>query len=140
MATLVRPTVAALPLTVPDLVCVLDVDAFAAETTSDLQTLVQDVFHILLEDEGSNPDDPTRGVGVDNYLNGTLAKANRLPAKIEQQLLEDDRIDACSASLSAQPDGSYGLHIVITVDGTVVPLDYTYTTATGLQPGLPEAA
>ncbi len=128
-----------LPLTVPDVVCTLDVDPMAAETQSDLETLEQDVFHILIETLGSNPDDPNRGVGVEELLSGKLDDVQKLTGRCEQQLLEDDRIDACKATLTPQSDWSFILHIEIGVDGTVLGLSYAYSATAGLTP-LPPAS
>lgn len=128
-----------LPLTVPDVVCMLDVDPGAAETTTDLETLEQDVFHILIETLGSNPDDPNRGVGVEELLSGKLDDVQKLGPRCEQQLLEDDRIDTCKATLTEQSDGSFLLHLTIGVDGQVLGLSYAYSATAGLTP-LPTAA
>lgn len=127
----------ALPLTIPDLVCVLDLDPNGNETKTDLETLSQDVLHVLLELLGSNPDDPERGVGIDMFLSGTvddLAKATRA---VETQLEADDRIDTVSANLVQQADGSFVLHIEIGVDGSIIGLQYGYTTNGGLVPLAP---
>lgn len=136
-----------LPLTNPDLVCVLDLDANGNETKSDLETLEQDVLHVLLETIGSNPDDPDRGVGIDQLLSGTLDDLQKLPRTIENQLESDDRIDGCSAALSVLPgtsaspsaalSNSYLLAIQIQVDGSVITLQYGYVQGTGLVPLAP---
>ena len=113
-----------LPLTIPDLVCDLDLDPFAAETTSDLQTLIQDVTHVLRELPGNNPDDIDAGVGVETYLNGTVDAFKTLPSKIEHQLLRDDRITAATATIAQQGDGTFTLSIVLNVANGVLPLLY----------------
>ena len=113
-----------LPLTYPDLVCNLDLDAYAAETTSDLQTLTQDVLHVLLEFPGSNLDDPGRGIGVFQYLGGTSDQFQHLARTIEAQLVRDDRIDSVYADVTQESDGTWSLLIRIEVDGAVVPLQY----------------
>ena len=102
-----------------------DFDPFGRETTSDLQTLSQDVLHVLMEVLNSNLDDPNRGLGVMGYLNGTLSDLQLLPAKIDQQLLDDDRITSSETTISdVQPDGSYLISIQIVVNGQVWPLNY----------------
>lgn len=123
-----------LPFTYADLVCDLDVDPFGGETTSDLQNLIQDVTHVISENLGSNPDDPNRGVGIQNYLSGTLTQLQTCAGAIETQLLEDDRIQACSASIEAQNNATfpYLVKIDITVSGTVIGLVYGYSSVTGL--------
>lgn len=122
----------ALPLTVPDVVCLLDLDPFARETTSDLQTLAQDVFHILLEPPGNNIDVPDRGIGIEQLLSGTLASLQQAANRIDHELPKDDRIDACSTTITQDPDGTYQLHIEIQVDATVVGLDFSFAAASGL--------
>lgn len=125
----------ALPLPeVPDALCEFDLDPMGRETTSDLQTLRQDVLHVLLETAGSNIDDPNRGIGALNYLSGSVTDIAKLPAAIEQQLLQDDRIDTCDARLTLQQDGGYLLAITVGVNGAVVPLNYAYDAANGLTP------
>ena len=124
----------ALPLTYPDAVCVLDLDAYGTETTSDLQTLVQDVYHILLETPGSNIDLPTRGVGVKQYLSGPTASLTALSNKIETEMLEDDRIDTCTSKVTQDSTGAYILKLQIGVGGTVLGLSFAYTQAGGLLP------
>lgn len=125
-----------LPLTYPDLVCVLDLDPNASETTSDLQNLEQDVFHVLIELLGSNPDDPTRGIGIDQYLSGTEDDLAKVPRQIEVQLGEDDRIDAVSASLTPQDNAQFPwlLSVNMQVDGSVLGLQYGYSSGSGLAP------
>jgi hypothetical protein len=126
-----------LPLTYPDLVDVTDLDPFASETTSDLQTLQQDVLHVLIEQPGSNPDDPTRGIGIDNYLSGTAADLVKARSIIDQQLTQDDRITSSSTSIGPNPDTSVGGYIVeIAIIGSagVFGLSYGWTQQTGLTP------
>lgn len=128
----------ALPLTYPDLVCVEDLDPFAAETMSDLENLVQDVFHILIEEPGSNPDDETRGVGIDNLLSGTAKDLIIAASSIDAQLERDDRIDSSTTTVTELNAGNdqagaiYEITVELVVDGSVIPLSYSYG-ASGLQ-------
>ena len=128
----------ALPLTYPDLVCMDDLDPFAAETTSDLQNLQQDVYHILIEEPGSNPDDETRGVGIEGLLSGTSVDLLAAASSIDAQLEKDDRIDSSSTTItdvtqgSPQQGATYQIVVTVTVSGTVVPLSFDYG-ANGLQ-------
>jgi hypothetical protein len=115
---------ASLPLTYPDLICGFDLDPYGRETTSDFENLVQDILHVLLELPGSNPDDPTRGIGVHTYLNGTLDAFNSLPGKIEEQLSRDDRVNTVSASIAPQSDGTFKVNLRVSVGESVIPLEY----------------
>lgn len=127
-----------LPLTVPDVVCMLDVDAFGRETTSDLQSLTQDVFHRLIEMPGSNPDDETLGIGVEEMLSGPAPELARITRTVDQQLANDPRIDAVSSTLTkdgvGNGDATYTLAIRMVVNGSVVGLTFTYTATGGLVP------
>lgn len=121
-----------LPLTYPDLLCLDDLDPYASETTSDLQNLAQDVHHILLEELGSNPDDPSRGVGVLSYLGADEKLFGTLPGTIDTQLSEDDRINSSTTTAQKRADGSWDISIVIKVDESVLPLAFNLSTAKGL--------
>lgn len=121
-----------LPLTYTDLVCELDADAFARETTSDFQNLQQDVSHILIETPGSNPDDPDRGIGIDELLSGTEANLRRAIAKIDSELPKDPRIDASATNIVNTDPGDYDIDIQIVVDGQVIGLSFAYSSARGL--------
>ncbi len=114
----------ALPLTYPDLVCLDDLDPFAQETTSDLETLVQDMHHLLVQLPGSNPDLPDSGVGVQMYLSGTSQNLQGLSAKIVEQFTRDNRIDTCTADIAQQANGMWLLAVSIGVDGNTIPLEY----------------
>ena len=122
-----------LPLTYTDLVCTDDVDPMATETTSDLQNLEQDVFHVLLEALGSNLDDLTRGVNVAAALSGPSQALDRLASRIDQQLGQDDRIDTSHSTVTQASDGSYRIEIEIAVAGTTLGLSFAFTATGGLQ-------
>lgn len=121
-----------LPLTAPDLVCYDDVDPLAAETQSDLESFAQDVYHLLLELPGTNPDDPNRGIGIELYLSGTFADFAKLPALIEQQIGDDPRATGCSCSITSNSNGTYGINIQIACSTGVLPLNFEYSAASGL--------
>lgn len=110
-----------------------DMGPFAEETTSDLDNLVQDVTHILEETLGSNPDDPTRGVGLVYYLSGTVENFSTIVGVIERQLNADDRITKCDASIVQNTDDTFSLFINIQVAGTIIPLQYGWSLSGGLQ-------
>lgn len=133
-----------LPLTAPDLVCVEDMDPFAAETQTDLESLEQDVLHILDEDYGSNPDDPERGIGLGNLLSKPTTALSDIVRQVESQLRTDDRIDAVKATLTELPsgysfpggltfpNGGWMLELDVVANGAVTGLTYAYSPATGV--------
>jgi hypothetical protein len=120
-------------LTVPDVVCLDDVDPFGRETTSDLQTLWQDVYHMLVEVLGSNIDDTERGIGIRQLLSGTSSDLTAAAARIDQGLEHDDRISSSSTTVTLNPDGSYTVGISIVVGSATVGNSYSYSAAAGLQ-------
>lgn len=121
-----------LPLTVSDLVWVDDLDQFARETTSDLQALVQDVYHSFLEQPGENLDVPDRGIGILTLLSGTVDQLVIAKNRAEQQLPLDPRIDAATCVITQDPDGGYDLQVTIMVDGSVIGIALDYTASEGL--------
>lgn len=135
-----------LPLTAPDVVCFDDLDLLGTETASDLETLEQDVYHVLIEVPGSNPDDVSRGCGVESILSGPSTRLDGLTTKIESQLRKDDRIDDARAMLTklppgstlpdgtTLPDGGYLLGIEIVSGASVLGLSYSFTSDGGLAP------
>jgi hypothetical protein len=127
---------AALPLTYPDLLFVDDLDPFGQETTSDLQNLAQDVYHLLLELTASNADDETRGVGLSAMLSGTEDQLAAAPKIIDSQLRKDARVLTSTSVLTTQSDGSYLLQISIQPAGGLlpIPLTFTYSASQGLVP------
>jgi hypothetical protein len=138
------PTSGGAPTVVPvtDLLCVDDLDGTGAETTSDLQVLAQDVYHLLEEILASNLDDPTRGLGLPGLLNGTSLQLSVAAHQVDAQLRKDDRIDSSKTILVTNPDGSFDIKIGIVVDGALLPLAYQYSKKGGLviAPGLTQGA
>jgi hypothetical protein len=122
----------ALVLTNPDLICWDDVDAFGRETTSDLETLFQDFYHFLIEDPGTNIDDPRRGIGVGRMLSGPVSGLTTAKNKIDQLGPEvfAGRIDTCATTISGPDDqGVYTLAINVGVDGVVYGLQFAWNQA-----------
>lgn len=125
-----------LPLSAPELRWYDDLDSFAAEVASDYEALTQDVYHMLIENPGENLDDPQRGIGVPQMLSGNAANLATICARIDSQLVRDPRIDASKSTLTPLVDGngnaSYFLEVQIAVNGAVITLQYSYTSAGGL--------
>jgi hypothetical protein len=125
-----------LPLTVPDLVCVDDLDLFASETLSDLENLEQDVYHLLIESLGSNPDDPTRGIGIEDLLSSSDVQVNAMAFSIDTQLRDDDRIHESHTTVTETKNengpSSFDIDIQIEVDSGVVGLKFAFDAVRGL--------
>jgi hypothetical protein len=124
--------VANFPLTGPDLVDVDGLDPLAGETTSEAQNLSQDCYHWLEALPGSNPDDVTRGVGVDQYLSGTDEQLRDLPGAIEADFIKDFRIQACAADVTQDQDGGWVINVQIEAIIGVFSLSFGYSQAGGL--------
>jgi len=112
----------ALPRTYQELRWADDFDPTGAETASDLESLEQDVMHIISQTLGSNLDDQNRGVGAPTYLGGTADQLAGMPAALDAQLLDDPRID--DSASKQQPDGTYLLTVNVTVNGSVTDLQF----------------
>jgi hypothetical protein len=101
-----------------------DMDPNGAETDSDLESLIQDVFHILSEVLGSNLADPDDGVGLGDSLSGTsdalLAKA----ALVDAQLGNVTRITGSQTTIGQQAEGSWLVTVQVVASGSVVPLNF----------------
>jgi len=99
-----------------DLVCYEDVDLFAAETSDEWEILEQDLYHRLIEEPGSNPDDPDRGVGISNLLSGVV-RPELFARLIEADFLKDDRVASCKATIAPRDSaGAYDIEIVVGVN------------------------
>ena len=129
-----------LPLTYPDALCFDDVDALGRETTSDLQTLVQDVYHSLIEDPGSNIDcnvnGVTRGVGIYGLLSSSATDPlQSIERRVATGLLQDERISTCQVSIIAptSPEEPYGINLTIGVGTLVLGLSFSFSATLGLQ-------
>lgn len=126
MSTNVINPFATLPLSYPDLICDQDVDLYARETTSDLQSLIQDIFHLLKELPGSNPDDPLRGIGIDQYLSSKFNEFQTVAGLIDAQLKQDTRITDSHTTIKADPnrDGQYFIGMEVSVGADIIPLEF----------------
>lgn len=102
----------------------IDLDPSGAETDSDLESLENDVLHILMQTLGSNLADPDKGVGVFEYLSGTTIQLEALPAIVDAQLAQVSRIASSTTTLAQQSDGSFTLVSSITVGTDVVDLQF----------------
>ena len=123
------------PVTAPDLAWGVDVDPLMTETTSEIQNLCQDLGNRLIETPGSNLDfgNPnTRGVGIFQYLSGTLAQLQGLPARIDAEFVQDPRVtDSYTQPITQNPDGTYSISVQVTALGAVWGLSYAWS-QTGL--------
>lgn len=122
-----------LPLTYTDLVFSNgDLDPFGAETTSDLQNLQQDISTLIIELFNSNLDDPNRGIGIETFLSANANQFSTLSGLIEAQVLQDDRVSACTVTTTQNGNGAYSIIIQVQVGQTVLPLEYNWVSGAGL--------
>lgn len=105
-----------------DLVCLDDLDEFAAETDDELALFAQDLEHRLLEEYGSNPDDEDRGVGLMSRLSGT-DEPSMIARLIEADFFKDPRVLTCVVDVQRTGGGPTGV---------IAHLDITVTTNDGL--------
>lgn len=124
----------AVTVQITDLVCTDDLAASGAETTSDLQALAQDIYHLLIETPGSNLADPTGGLGLNVLLSGTTIAAQAVLATIDPMIGRDPRVDTSTTTATFATDGSLvGAQIVVLPIGSLLPIQFSWSKATGLQ-------
>lgn len=97
-----------------DIRCSDDMDFFGEETDDALEDLSQDLYHRLIEDYGSNLDDPDRGLGLKDLLSGTLDP--NLTQRIEAELRKDGRVSEVLATITTQADGSFRVEVQVVAD------------------------
>ena len=129
------------PLTAPDLAVsgspsnpsaggIVDMDALATETTSELQNLQQDLTNRLTEMPGSNLDfgtPNTRGVGIMMYLSGTTAQLAGLPGRIDAEFEQDVRVTTSATAIMKQADGSYLISTQLVAVAGVVGVSWSWS-------------
>ena len=97
-----------------DLDCFDDMTAFADELNDPLAELEQDLWHRLIEEPGSNIDDPDRGFGLFSRLSGVYDPAT--PQLIEAEMRKDDRVVAARCTVAELEDGVFRVDIQIETD------------------------
>lgn len=102
-----------------DLLCHDDLDPYGRELSDDAAILWQDLYHRLIEDAGSNIDDPDRGVGVVSALSGTASPA-LIAHRIEADFRKDERVNQVRADVGI--DGKITVYVVA-VDGATLGFD-----------------
>lgn len=101
-----------------------DMDPNGAETDSDLESLEQDVLHLIVQRVGSNLADPTKGAGALDYLSGPASRLERLPAVLDAQLAAVTRIASSRSTLTVETDGTYRLDVEIAVGPAVLAIAF----------------
>lgn len=124
-------TAVTVPIT--DAVWMDDADPNGSETTSDLQALVQDCYHVLIQTLGANLDDPTRGIGVEEALSNSAADILAMPANVDRQMLLDPRVRTSTTTVTQTGPLSWSLQTTIEPTGDVMPISFSYSTGQGLQ-------
>jgi len=118
---------------VTDAVCLDDLDPNGNETTDDAQALAQDLYHVLWETLGSNPDALDQGVGVIGFCSSSSLKVQSLPAIIDSQFRKDTRVVTSRTTLVVRADGTYLIQAKVQALGTIIPLGWTFSPTGGLQ-------
>jgi hypothetical protein len=101
-----------------------DLDPTGAETASDLESLEQDVMHIIAQTLGSNVADPDKGIGAVNYLSGTSAALAQMPQVLDAQLSNVLRLSGSKTTLTQAADGTWQVQVRCAVGGQVVNFNY----------------
>lgn len=112
-----------------DVLCFDDLDLFGRELDDPLAELEQDLVHRVYEVPGSNLDDPERGLGLRDRLNGIEDAA--LGPQIEAELSRDGRVDAARATRKDVSASSREFEVVIQVNGKQLNLDLDLAASQG---------
>jgi len=101
-----------------------DLDEFGRELDDPLAELEQDIVHMLLESYGTNPDAPTRSIGLEDALSG--ASDPGLQHRIETKLTDDARIDAAEATLTDEGGGVTRVDLRIVANEAELGVTFTF--------------
>ncbi len=125
-----------------DLLCVDDLDQFGGELDDPIAELAQDNYHRLIEAPGSNPDDPNRGLGLEDLLSASIAAGPTAPSdavdlallgpRIETELLNDDRNADVRATVSVLEQSQRGTTFAVDIE---IVTDDGVLTGLGLEMG-----
>ena len=88
-----------------------DLDPNGTETADAGEELVQDLYHVIEEDRGSNLDDETRGLGVANRLSDVLPAD--FTTTVDRELMDDDRVNTATSTLGVDAQGNATLNVKI---------------------------
>lgn len=102
-----------------DALCLDDMDLFGGEIDDPLEELAQDLYHRIIEEPGSNLDDPARGFGLEGRLSGsgrpgTLSTS--LQHGLEAEMRKDGRVHDARATVSNPAAGEYRVELEIVAD------------------------
>lgn len=108
-----------------DVLCLDELDRFGAELTDPLEELAQDDYHRLIEAPGENPDDPDRGLGLEDMLSAAISAGAKnadtgdlalLGPRIETELGKDVRNADVKATVRVTSDGHTGTVFDVVVE------------------------
>jgi len=94
-----------------DLDCFDDMSPFADELDDPLAELEQDLWHRIIEEPGSNIDDPDRGFGLFARLSGEYDPAT--PQLLEAEVRKDERVAAARAFVTQLADDTFRVQLVV---------------------------
>jgi hypothetical protein len=98
-----------------DALCFDDITEFGDEIDDPVEELIQDLYHRLIEEPGSNLDDLDRGYGISNMLSGPFDAS--MGYAIEAEFRKDDRVSDATVIVSEQETvGHYRVDIVVDYD------------------------
>jgi hypothetical protein len=107
-----------------------DMDASAAETDSDLESLQQDVLHILMEVLGTNIADQDKGLGLLTLLSGPSTILLASGPLCDAQLSRVSRLSSSHTTITAtsdptqQPGVSYVINVSCQVQSDIINLQF----------------
>lgn len=113
-----------------DLACLDDLDPLGNEVSED-EALLQDLYHRLIEDPGSNISDPDRGLGALSWLSGVVDPT--YGARIEAEFRKDPLVTSVRTRVTSIGVDSFRISVDITTDESELQLVAEVDNATGFR-------
>ena len=111
-----------------DFLCLEDLDPLCSEV--DARTAyIQDIYHVLFEDPGTNIDDRDRGLGMQNWLSS--AYNEQWPAQVERECKRFDETKDAVCTIEIEKDGRMLVSIELTTDDEKIKLEVALDSANG---------
>ena len=101
-------------MSIPDVRWYDDLDLFGNDVDDDSESLEQDCYHVIIEDLGTNPQDPNSGLGVESALSDV--KDPTIASQAESQLATDDRVAGVQATITDDGEVTETLDVAIQPD------------------------
>lgn len=111
-----------------DLLCIEDFDPLGREVGA-RDAYIQDIYHSLLEEPGTNFDMPSRGLGLMGWL--SAAYSDQWPRLIEQDCKRNELTTEAVCTITQASDGSLKIFVTLQIDGAAIALEIALDVTSG---------